>query len=386
MLFPLALPVSEDSEDENPSRIRSRLGHRLWLERLFFSVVLLLLLWVVYRLLFPAQVWAILVDGQPAAFVAGRGTAETVRSYILEAEAGEFAPYARFRQKVTLVAAKSSEGKVVNRWQAQEILSRKLAVVIPASWLTIDDQPLFAMVSQAEIEKCLAQLAQHYQPADTKILGAPRYTQKVVFRDELLSAAQAKRVLLSQKEGLARLLAPAVARTNHVVRLGETASRIAGRYKVSLDDLQAANPDLNLNRLRAGDSIVVAGGRPPLTVSFRARETKAREIPFWTEYIPDSSLAPGEKKVLQKGKPGKQAMISLVTYVNGKETSRIEQADRIITGAKPERVATGLMPGRKPESVGSRPRRHRLSRDSETPDTTVENRKTRSHTDDDLLH
>lgn len=123
------------------------------------------------------------------------------------------------------------------------------------------------------------------------------------------------------------------------MRRGETASLIAARYRVRMSDLKTANPDLNLDRLRAGDSIVVAGGLPPLTVIAHARESGTRDIPFWVEKIPDPQLSKGETRLIKKGQPGKQELLSLVTYVNGKELNRTSSAGKILSGPVPEQIA-----------------------------------------------
>ncbi len=314
---------------------------RLWIERAAFILLFAALALSLYRQFVPRSAWAIVVEGEPAAIVSSRRIAEQILAAFLREQAGAFASQARFRPAVRLEEIGPGEGRVLNRWKAQEQLRQRLTVIIPACWLVVDGARFLALPSRAEAETCLHNIVQHYLPKGAQLVGEPRFREKVELLEEPLSPATAKGLLVFRPEAEKRLLAPSVPPKEYVVRRGQTASAIASRFKVSLQDLQTANPELDLNRLREGEQIVVAGGRPALTVIFRAREAKAREIPFWTEYVPTKDLAPGERKVLRQGRPGKQVMRSLVTYMNGKEVDRLSRAGEIVAEPVPARIAIG---------------------------------------------
>lgn len=228
---------------------------------------------------------------------------------------------------------------MLNPEEAEQQLGGKLTAVISGCWLIINDRPLFALSSRKVAESLLSDLVQHYLPRKAQLYGKPVFREKVALRDEVINLGNAKNPLVTKPQALKILLAPAVSPRRYIMRRGETASLIAARYRVRMSDLKTANPDLNLDRLRAGDSIVVAGGLPPLTVISHARESGTRDIPFWVEKIPDPQLSKGETRLIKKGQPGKQELLSLVTFVNGKELNRTSSAGKILSGPVPEQIA-----------------------------------------------
>lgn len=327
--------------DPNNAATVSALRHRLWLERAVFLVILALVAALLYRQFYPSGRWAIIVDGQPAAIVPSRTIAEQVLGYTLRNNAGSFAPQAKFRQAVGIEKASAVDGTVMNRWEAQRLLAGKVTTMIPVCWIVVDGQKLMALADKKSAQAALSEFARHYIPKGAKLVERPRFRQKVTLCIEPLPTDTAKELLLTQKEALAQLFEPSISPVQYTIRPGDTASRIAARYKVSLADLQLANKDVNLNRLRADETITVTGGLPPLSITYRVKEVKTREISFWQERIPDRTLAPGKKKQIQAGIPGKQAINSIVTYINDKEVSRTEQIGEILVAPTPERIAIG---------------------------------------------
>jgi murein DD-endopeptidase MepM/ murein hydrolase activator NlpD len=69
---------------------------------------------------------------------------------------------------------------------------------------------------------------------------------------------------------------PSLSGVLHRVRRGETLSGIASAYRVSIERIQAANPGVSAVSLRAGDEIIIPGGRP-LAVRRQAATVPAQE-------------------------------------------------------------------------------------------------------------
>ena len=298
------------------------------------------LIFLAYRHFAPHANYAIVVDGQTGAVVGSREDAQQALDSVLRKQAGDFAPDAHFQQKVDVKRIEPSSGAVVlSPEEAEQQLDPKLTAIISACWLIINDKPLFALSSRKEAESLLLDLVNHYLPRKAELYGQPVFREKVALREEVISLGNARNPLVTKPQALKILLAPAVSPRRYILRRGETASLIAARYRVRMSDLKTANPNLNLDRLRAGDSIVVAGGLPPLTVIAHARESGTRDIPYWVEKIPDPQLSKGETRLIRKGQPGKQELLSLVTFVNGKELNRTSSAGKILSGPVPEQIA-----------------------------------------------
>lgn len=319
----------------------SGLRRRLWLERTFFVIILALISALLYRHLYPSGRWAIVVDGRPAAIVPTRAVAEQVLDYTLRSKAGSLASQAKFRQAVGIEQAGPADGVAVDRWEAQQKLASKVSATVPACWIVADGRKLMALTDRKDAEAVLSEFVRHYIPKGSTLVGKPKFRERVTLLQQPVPAETAQEIIQTRKQALARLFEPSVSAMEYTVRPRDTASRIASRFKVSLADLKAANPDSNLEKLVVGKTINVAGGTAPISVTFRVKEQTSREIPFWTEYVPDQTMLPGEKKEIQKGTPGKQAINCIVTYINNKEVNRTEQVGRITLAPIPIRIAVG---------------------------------------------
>ncbi len=86
-----------------------------------------------------------------------------------------------------------------------------------------------------------------------------------------------------------------------------------------------------------------------LTVMKTATETYTEEIPFEVNEIKDSSRYIGYRRVVQEGVEGKRQVTADVSYVNGKEVSRVVTAQTVVK----EPITQTVMVGSKPYSKAS---------------------------------
>lgn len=318
---------------------RRRVRQRLAGARAGIALLVGVAVWMGYRHLHPPNLWAITVDGRAVAYVKNERTAEQVLKEVVQERAGELASVARFQQQVKYEEVAQAAGVVLSAVEARQEVARRVTAVAPAYWLIIEGKPFLATSSRVDLVEALRKVVAHYLPKEAELAQRPRFREKVDIRRELLPVERVKGNLVSTREATARLLAPAVAPTEYVVRPGDIASRIAVRYRISLADIVAANFGRDLDHLKPNDRIIVAGGDPPLTVILQVKLAMERDIPYWTEYVPDPELPRGQREVLNPGKPGRQVLNGTATYVNHKQTLQSYSAGKVIAGPTPERVA-----------------------------------------------
>ena len=335
-------------------------GHRL--PRLFFFGVVALVFLAGFgtaRFLGQENPYMIVIGNKPVAVLSSEQEAQEALAGVLCDRAGDWADRAQFTQPVAIRKAKRGAGDSVSSPEAQQLLGSKVGVVVPAYWLVVKGKPLLALASRAEVDETMRKLVRQYLPKNAKLVSRPILKEKVALRKVTLSPTGARQYLVKPDRAVGVLTAPSVSPRDYTVRRGETASAVANRFDIGLADLLKANPYRNLNRLKPGDTIIVTGGPPPLTLLFSAQEAVKRDVPYWTERVPDASLSRGEKIVLQSGLPGKQIFITTTNYVNGLVVSQICTADKVLVGPVPERVAVSP---RELRTRDSEPRRHRSHR------------------------
>lgn len=110
--------------------------------------------------------------------------------------------------------------------------------------------------------------------------------------------------------------------TTYTVVAGDTFYGIAYANDMSLSDLQALNPGMDINRLMVGDVLNVKELTPILSVQTLEEQNYTQAIACPVEEVEDSSLYVGDSRVITQGVEGEEQVNATVTYVNGQETSR----------------------------------------------------------------
>lgn len=150
----------------------------------------------------------------------------------------------------------------------------------------------------------------------------------------------------------AALTANTSGQTTYTVVSGDTFSDIANNNGMTVAELQALNPGVDINFLLIGQELSVKEEIPTLSVRTVDAVTYTEAIPYETQQVEDSSMYVGESKVIQAGVNGSQQVNANITYINGKESSReitgttvtTQPTEAIVavgTKEKPTWVATG---------------------------------------------
>jgi len=274
-------------------RAIGKLRRRLWLERLFFLALLGLGLAYHYGALPGGRgAWLIAADGRPVVVV--KSHADAVR--LLEDVKQTTGPPERvkFEQKVSFHRVPAERNPVQSDADAIAALMAQLRPLIEGAAVLADGELVVGLPTKEEASKTLSLLLKEFSPPGEGVTRVFKENVQVELQDlptdKFAESAQAA-VAKIRKE-----LAPAGV---HEVKPGETAWEIARDYRVPLGRFAQANPDLDINRLRAGDEVNIPSKGAPITVVARreVRETTGR----------------GPRGRLQ---------IVRITYENGVEVSR----------------------------------------------------------------
>jgi len=148
----------------------------------------------------------------------------------------------------------------------------------------------------------------------------------------------------------------------HKIEKGENFWVIAEKYKIKVEDLIKANPDVEPERLQIGQEISLIVPKPLITVVTKERAEYEEKIPFETEYEETSALYKDEYRVKRAGKEGLKFVEANIRKENGIEVSReiIKETvtkepvtEIVLKGTKepPPKIGTGTFS--KPTSRGT---------------------------------
>ena len=265
------------------------LRRRLWAERAVFVILLAGVLAFHFGKIGARRVCVIAVDGHPAVVVANQADANRLLEEIKKTSG--LSGNISFSHKVTLHSVAAGGHQVLSDAEAMGVLSSKLEPVIQASAILVNGELVIGLPDRNEAVQTLSALLRELSPPIPDVQAGFKESVKVEARE-----VPGSRFAPSATAAVEKIMKAAAPKGAHEVKPGETGWKIALSYHVPISRLAAANPGVDLNRIRAGNQLKIPGELPPITVIAR-KETK-------------EELGPGLSKTTR------------ITYENGVEVSR----------------------------------------------------------------
>ena len=140
---------------------------------------------------------------------------------------------------------------------------------------------------------------------------------------------------------LATLTANTNGQTTYEVQKGDTFMQIAFDNDMSMSELEALNPDVDINRIYIGQLLNVKEEIPFLSVKTVDNVTYTQSIECPVVEVQDDSMYQGESKVLDAGVPGEQIVNADIAYLNGVEQERTVLSTQVTREATNKVIAVG---------------------------------------------
>ena len=149
-----------------------------------------------------------------------------------------------------------------------------------------------------------------------------QYTTENTVKTEFVENLQVRNVyavedLMTTDEMRQALEANSTGETTYTVEKGDTFNAIAYANDMSVSDLKALNPGIDINRL-----MNVKEQIPTLSVQTLDHEVYTQAIECPVETVEDSSMYKGDSKIITQGEEGEAQIEADVVYVNGYEQER----------------------------------------------------------------
>ena len=140
--------------------------------------------------------------------------------------------------------------------------------------------------------------------------------------------------------------------TTYEVQAGDTFMALAFENDMTMSELEALNPGIDINKLMIGQVLNMKEEIPFLSVETVDHVTYTESVAAPVREVEDSSMYEGDTRVVSAGSAGTQQVTADVTYLNGKETGRevvettvlTQPTERVIavgTKERPSWIATG---------------------------------------------
>lgn len=129
--------------------------------------------------------------------------------------------------------------------------------------------------------------------------------------------------------------------TTYTVQAGDTFMALAFANDMSMEEMEALNPGVDVNKLMIGQELNIKETIPVLSVRTVESISYTESVAPAVEEVEDSSMYEGETKVLQAGVNGQNLVTADVTYLNGTEESRTVTSSTVVSEPVTKVVAVG---------------------------------------------
>ena len=207
---------------------------------------------------------------------------------------------------------------------ADKILQASSDDIQEATALYVNDELVAVTTEGDQLKQALEDMKAPYEDPDNPNLTVEfnkdvRTEDGIYFTDSIVPVQDIIDKLHGEEQGA----------VSYTVQAGDTPWVIAGTYGISLDQLQAMNPQQDWTQFHAGDVLLIQQAMPYLQVKRTVTETRTEPIAFKTVEEKDEDLSFGTQKVAQEGVDGVSQITEQKIYYGDSQTpSQVIEVDR----------------------------------------------------------
>lgn len=218
--------------------------------------------------------------------------------------------------------------------QVENDLFNRVDEVMKSSVLTVNGRMMGAFESDAQMNAMLDELKAPYINENTV---SAEFVEPVSVSRQYTPAS----AILEEEDMVAALTANSMEEVDYVVQSGDTFSAIANDHDMRMAQLEALNPQVEIDKLMVGDVLTISQAVPVLSVRTVDQVTYEAPVPFEVEEIKDDSMYQGDSRVITAGVEGVASYTADVTCLNGTEESRQVIDVNVLTQPVTKVVAVG---------------------------------------------
>jgi murein DD-endopeptidase MepM/ murein hydrolase activator NlpD len=195
----------------------------------------------------------------------------------------------------------------------------KESLLLPGYQMTVDGKDWGVVADKKALTDVLNLYKETYvKDVDVKAhFSSIEFAQKIVITDVKVIKERFT-TLEDVKKKVYMVEKPAV---YYTVKKGDSLWNIAIKNKVSLATIIKYNPQLNPDKIWAGNKILFAPMNPVLDVKVKLESTVVESIEYATQYVQDKTLLQNTRVVVKKGVEGSKEVTYAITMTNGYEES-----------------------------------------------------------------
>ena len=213
-------------------------------------------------------------------------------------------------------------------------LFNQIGEVMKSYVLSVDGKVIGAATDRDTIENLLDQVKAPYINENTV---SSEFVSQVQITHEYTPSS----IEQDPDKMLEALTANTTGDTTYTVQAGDTFMALAFANDMTMEEMEALNPGVDINKLMIGQELNIKETIPVLSVRTVESVSYTESVAPSVEEVEDDSMYEGETKVLQAGVNGQNLVSADVTYLNGTEESRTITSTTVVSEPVTKVVAVG---------------------------------------------
>ena len=277
---------------------------------------------------------AVMVDGKTVALATNKKEASRVIEQLQEQSSNNTGQPLELTPGLTLKTVWVSKREALAGESLQELLADAPIYQSNGVGISVDGNVIATVEDEAAARQVLVALQERFGVSNEMEVS---FAEKV----ELVDVQVPRSRLLGLNTALEYICTGGEEVQTYALREGDNLWDVALRIGTTMEELEAANPEVRHDRLQIGQVINLRTYSPLITVIASCETTVKEEIPYRVQEKQDSSLYVGERKVVQPGQTGEKEVEYRLVYRNGVEADRKVIAERVLQEPEPRVVAKG---------------------------------------------
>ena len=221
----------------------------------------------------------------------------------------------------------------------------QIGEVMKTSVLTVNGRVLGATDDGSGLTALLNSLKARFTTPDTVSV---QFVEDVTVTKDYTSTSSIKQV--ADLEPI--LTSNTMEQVDYSVQSGDTFSGIANSMDMSVEQLKALNPGVDIHNIMIDQTLVVSQAVPYLSVKTIDNVTYDGPVAYETQEVPDDTIYQGYSKVITHGVEGWATYNANVSYLNGVEQERTINSTDVHSQPVTEVIAVGTKPRPKTMATG----------------------------------
>ena len=221
----------------------------------------------------------------------------------------------------------------------------QIGEVMKTSVLTVNGRVLGATDDGSGLTALLNSLKARFTTPDTVSV---QFVEDVTVTKDYTSTSSIKQV--ADLEPI--LTSNTMEQVDYSVQSGDTFSGIANSMDMSVEQLKALNPGVDIHNIMIDQTLVVSQAVPYLSVKTIDNVTYDGPVAYETQEVPDDTIYQGYSKVIPPGVEGWATYNANVSYLNGVEQERTINSTDVHSQPVTEVIAVGTKPRPKTMATG----------------------------------